>query len=145
MKWDGRSRAFMSSIRDGVRISNRKGGDISAGIPSSACSQASARRPRLLDGEIVALDENSRPSFQLLQRRMHVRDSRALDVSCTRFPSRSWCSICLWRDGELLTELRIRSGGAALERSVGAVRAGRSARQHRARRRRARHEPRARA
>src|SRR3954469_18348525 len=77
MKWDGvRAFIFIGSASESgapVRVSNRKGGDISAGYPEfAALGDELGGVPTLLDGEIVALDENSRPSFQLLQRRMHV-------------------------------------------------------------------------
>ena len=123
MKWDG-VRAFMlvtpsgAGASDGgsVRISNRKGGDISAGYPEfGALGDELGATPALLDGEIVALDENSRPSFQLLQRRMHVRDPRALDVLAYEVPVAFMVFDLLWRDGELLTDLAYTERRRALE------------------------------
>src|SRR5512144_95211 len=72
MKWDG-VRAFVL-VRDGtVRITSRAGRDITAGYPElAALGEALVGTDVLLDGEIVALDDRGRPSFQLLQRRMHV-------------------------------------------------------------------------
>src|SRR5258705_9538394 len=90
MKWDG-VRAFMlvegASARGRVRVTNRKGGDITAGYPEFAVlGDELGATDALLDGEIVALDEHSRPSFQLLQRRMHVRDPVALQHLAREVP-----------------------------------------------------------
>lgn len=107
MKWDG-VRAFVLARgnREPVRVSNRKGGDISAGYPEFApIGDELGGLPVLLDGEIVALDENSRPSFQLLQRRMHVRDPGALLRLAGEVPVAFIVFDMLWRDGVLLTGL----------------------------------------
>jgi bifunctional non-homologous end joining protein LigD len=121
MKWDG-VRAFMfvagAAAGDGsaVRVSNRKGGDISGGYPEfAALGDEVDGAAVLLDGDIVALDENSRPSFQLLQRRMHVRDPGALRDLVHEVPVAFMVFDLLWRDGELLTDLPYTERRAALE------------------------------
>src|SRR5438128_1489270 len=98
MKWDG-VRAFMLvDGAGGVRISNRKGGDISRGYPEfGALGDELRSTPVYLDGEIVALDEHSRPSFQLLQRRMHVRDPRALEILAREVPVAFMVFDLLWQ------------------------------------------------
>jgi bifunctional non-homologous end joining protein LigD len=54
----------------------------------------------VLDGEIVALDEQGRPSFSLLQRRMHVvAPSQSL---VAQVPVRLYVFDLLYLDGELL-------------------------------------------
>jgi len=119
MKWDG-VRAFM--LVDGVsadhrvRVTNRKGGDITAGYPEFAVlADEIGATETLLDGEIVALDENSRPSFQLLQRRMHVRDPVALQHLAHEVPVAFMVFDLLWRDGELLTDRPYSERRRALE------------------------------
>jgi len=119
MKWDG-VRAFM--LVDGVsadhrvRVTNRKGGDITAGYPEFAVvADEIGTTETLLDGEIVALDENSRPSFQLLQRRMHVRDPVALQHLAREVPVAFMVFDLLWRDGELLTDRPYSERRRALE------------------------------
>lgn len=54
----------------------------------------------VLDGEVVAFDEDGRPDFQLLQSRMHVRDPSADLVATT--PVALAVFDLLWRDGESL-------------------------------------------
>ncbi|HEY6395354.1 MAG TPA: DNA ligase D, partial [Candidatus Binataceae bacterium] len=69
------------SIRDGgdTRIFARSGTEITARYPEVALAFNALPFDRfVMDGEIVALDEQGRPSFQLLQRRMHVRDAREI-------------------------------------------------------------------
>lgn len=73
MKWDG-VRAVVA-VGDGlVRAMSRNAKDITAGYPELVAlpGQVAGRR-MLLDGELVALDPSGRPSFPLLQHRMHVR------------------------------------------------------------------------
>ena len=70
-KWDG-VRALLDVGEAGVRIRSRAGNDISGGYPELV-AQADGIGDALLDGEIVAFDDAGRPSFGLLQQRMHVR------------------------------------------------------------------------
>src|SRR5215475_11111645 len=76
LKYDG-VRAL--AIRDGeaVRLFARSGTDITARYPEVTLAFNTLPYDRfVMDGEIVALDDNGHPKFQLLQRRMHVQDSR---------------------------------------------------------------------
>jgi bifunctional non-homologous end joining protein LigD len=120
MKWDG-VRAFLlvdGSVADAarVRVTNRKGGDITAGYPEFAVlGDALGPTPVLLDGEIVAIDDNGRPSFQLLQRRMHVRDPAALRRLTQEVPVAFMAFDLLWRDGDLLTGLPYTERRGALQ------------------------------
>jgi bifunctional non-homologous end joining protein LigD len=66
--------------RDGTtRLLSRNGNDLSSGFPEVIQALAALPFSRLLlDGEVVALDEAGRPSFQRLQQRARLR--RELDV-----------------------------------------------------------------
>jgi bifunctional non-homologous end joining protein LigD len=77
-KWDG-VRALYDVSERGVSISSRAGNEISSAYPELA-GLADGVGDALIDGEIVAFADG-RPSFALLQRRMHVRsptEARAL-------------------------------------------------------------------
>ena len=73
MKWDGQ-RAIAQVSAGSVRMFSRNGNDISATFPEVAGPLVDVLdgRDAILDGEIVALDAQGRPSFGRLQRRMHV-------------------------------------------------------------------------
>jgi bifunctional non-homologous end joining protein LigD len=71
-KWDG-IRALMDVSDGGVRITSRVGNDVTTAYPELV-AQAEVVGDVLLDGEIVAITDG-RPSFELLQTRMHVRSS----------------------------------------------------------------------
>jgi bifunctional non-homologous end joining protein LigD len=66
--------------RDGAaRLLSRNGNDLSSGFPEVIRVLAALPFKRLLlDGEVVALDEAGRPSFQRLQQRARLR--RGLDI-----------------------------------------------------------------
>jgi len=71
-KWDGaRVLAYVSGGT--VVLRGRSGGDVTGSYPEVAESlgRAAGRRTVMLDGEITVFD-GDRPSFALLQRRMHV-------------------------------------------------------------------------
>lgn len=72
-KWDG-VRAVVLVAGNRVAAWSRNNLDITAGYPelTDLPSQLHGRRV-VLDGELVALDDAGRPSFALLQDRMHVR------------------------------------------------------------------------
>ena len=115
MKWDG-VRAFVL-VRDGtVRVTSRAGRDITAGYPElAALGEALAGTDVLLDGEIVALDDRGRPSFQLLQRRMHVRDAASVRALQQEVPVAFMIFDLLWLDGTVTTELPYRERRRVLE------------------------------
>ena len=102
-KWDG-VRAVVT-VHDGtVSIASRLGNDVTGGYPELAgLADALGARSAVLDGEIVAFDDRKgRPSFQRLQRRMHVRQPGAQlrrDV-----PIQLLLFDVLWLDGELVAD-----------------------------------------
>jgi bifunctional non-homologous end joining protein LigD len=69
VKWDG-YRAIAIKDQDKVILVSRNLRDVTSQYPAVAAAVASLRSLRAtLDGEIVALDERGRPSFQALQHR----------------------------------------------------------------------------
>src|SRR6266566_3526903 len=74
-KWDG-VRALTYFDGRSLRMESRNLLDITPRYPEvHALTDGLAGRRVILDGEIVALDNDHRPSFPLLQQRMHVHDS----------------------------------------------------------------------
>jgi bifunctional non-homologous end joining protein LigD len=74
LKWDGiRVITFVSG--DSVRATGRRGADMADRYPElSALADLLPGHQAVLDGEVVAFDRAGRPSFERLQRRMHVTD-----------------------------------------------------------------------
>jgi bifunctional non-homologous end joining protein LigD len=76
-KWDG-VRAVTCTDGTAVRVLSRNDRDVTASYPElGETATLLAGRAAVLDGEIVALDPDGRPSFAQLQRRMHVREPAA--------------------------------------------------------------------
>jgi bifunctional non-homologous end joining protein LigD len=75
VKWDG-YRALLVADGRGARLISRNGKDLTAAYPhiGRAAPQVT-EQPMILDGEIVALDETGRPSFQALQHRSVKRSA----------------------------------------------------------------------
>ena len=73
-KWDGvRAVAYVEGGR--LRLVSRNDRDVTVSYPElRAMGEALGSRPAVLDGEIVAFDDDNRPSFGALQERMHVTD-----------------------------------------------------------------------
>ena len=72
IKWDG-VRALAYVQRGKVRLESRTGRDISAQFPEGeALVKSLGRRQAVIDGELVAFDDAGRPSFQVLQGRIHL-------------------------------------------------------------------------
>src|SRR5919201_819599 len=92
-----------------VRLQSRNLRDVTAQYPEVelACAHALTGAYRaILDGEIVAVDKAGKPSFQLLQPRMHTTDvKRARRDGAPLF---FYVFDALWVDGEELTSRPLR-------------------------------------
>lgn len=78
LKWDG-YRAI-ASIRDGVLdLRSRNGLDFAATYPELQAIVDAVDGDAVVDGEIVALDERGRPSFQRLQTRSGITNPRDVE------------------------------------------------------------------
>jgi bifunctional non-homologous end joining protein LigD len=86
IKWDG-ARAIAHCSGGGVRLESRNLNDVTAQYPElRSIGRQLGSREAILDGEIVALDEDGRPSFQLLQRRMHLASESEIRRRAKRVP-----------------------------------------------------------
>ncbi len=78
LKYDG-IRAMVSVAGDAVRITGRRGNDETFRYPEARAIRAGIRaRQAVVDGELVVLDAEGRPSFERLQQRINV--SREPDI-----------------------------------------------------------------
>jgi bifunctional non-homologous end joining protein LigD len=76
MKWDG-VRAVVYAGGRRLRAMSRNDIDMIVSYPELAdLAGPAGTKSMVLDGEIVALDESGRPSFEQLQGRMHVGDAK---------------------------------------------------------------------
>jgi bifunctional non-homologous end joining protein LigD len=120
IKWDG-VRA-LCYIEDGaLHMESRNLLDITPRYPElQPLAKALKKRQAILDGEVVTFDPEGRPSFQLLQSRMHVGDARHVDRLVESVPVVLLLFDVLWLDGESLmdkpwTERRATLESLALE------------------------------
>ena len=75
LKWDGYRALLMKDAR-GTRLLSRNLKDLTSDYLHIAAAAADvSRESMMLDGEIVALDEHGRPSFQALQHRSVTRSA----------------------------------------------------------------------
>ncbi|MBA3252470.1 MAG: hypothetical protein H0T66_19705 [Geodermatophilaceae bacterium] len=84
-KWDG-VRALCLIDRGAVHLISRNDRDITPSYPEIAPLGAAVAGPSVLDGELVAFDDNGRPSFGVLQHRMHVTAQRAVQLLVRQVP-----------------------------------------------------------
>jgi bifunctional non-homologous end joining protein LigD len=106
LKWDGvRALAFCAGGR--LRLQSRSERDITAQYPElRGLAEQLGAREAVLDGEIVAFDESGRPSFALLQRRMHVGNPRQVQRLSRDVPVVYVAFDVLWLDGRSLMGAR---------------------------------------
>ncbi len=101
-KWDG-VRSIARVWDGGVALASRRGNDVTTGYPElTALGTSLSGRAAVLDGEIVAFDDRGRPSFERLQRRMHVRGPGGRLMA--EVPVLYVIFDLLWLDGQLLTD-----------------------------------------
>lgn len=109
-KWDGvRALAYhrASRRRDGAQwlIESRNRLDITRRYPELLdLRDALWKHNAVLDGEIVALDENDRPSFARLQRRMHVNGETRIASLVREVPILYVLFDLLYLDGQSLMD-----------------------------------------
>jgi bifunctional non-homologous end joining protein LigD len=105
VKWDGvRAIAFCESGR--LRLESRTLRDITSHYPElRALAEELGAREVVLDGEIVAYDESGRPSFQRLQRRMHLASESAVRRRMADTPVTYVIFDLLHLDGRSLADL----------------------------------------
>jgi bifunctional non-homologous end joining protein LigD len=103
LKWDGvRALAYVEGGE--VRLSARRGDDTTVRYPElAAIGPANAGRELILDGEIVAFDEDGAPSFGHLQRRMGLTDRIRIQRRAAETPVTYVGFDLLWLDGRPLT------------------------------------------
>jgi bifunctional non-homologous end joining protein LigD len=114
-KWDGvRAVVYVDGGR--VRIKSRNDLDITAAYPElRPLGRALGSRPAILDGEIVAFDDSGRPSFGLLQQRMHVRDAAAARRLSAKVPVSYLVFDVMHLDGQSTVELPYEDRRSLLE------------------------------
>lgn len=101
VKWDGIR--VLADCRDGLdRFYSRNGNNVTAAWPDLAFSPLPGR-DLLVDGEVIALNEDGLPDFRVLQERMHVRSPSAVARLVTKVPATFMVFDLLRLDGEDLT------------------------------------------
>jgi bifunctional non-homologous end joining protein LigD len=105
IKWDG-VRALAYSEPGTLRFESRSLRDITRSYPElSRLNRALSHHSAVLDGEIVAFGPDGRPSFGLLQRRMHVSSESAARRLAQSVPVVYVIFDLLWLDGHPLLQL----------------------------------------
>jgi bifunctional non-homologous end joining protein LigD len=104
VKWDGiRAIAYCRPGR--VALQTRNLNDVSVQYPEvRRISRALGAHEAVLDGELVAFDENGRPSFERLQQRIHNTDENVVRRRMKTHPVVYVVFDLLYLDGEDLTE-----------------------------------------
>ncbi|MGX1696731.1 non-homologous end-joining DNA ligase [Microbacterium keratanolyticum] len=117
IKWDGiraigtwRHGRFRLFARSGIEITDRYPELTADGAPHLSAQEA------IVDGEIVALDATGRPSFALLQNRMHLTSAREIEREVVRTPIRYHLFDLMHLDGHDITALPLRDRRELLER-----------------------------
>ncbi|MCR2814291.1 ATP-dependent DNA ligase [Microbacterium jiangjiandongii] len=116
LKWDG-IRAL--GIWDGseLQLRGRNGTDITARYPELTAEAAAVfgDTPITVDGEIVALDDTGRPSFSLLQNRMHLTGTRDIAREAQRTPTAWYLFDVIALDGADIAHLPLAERRRLLE------------------------------
>jgi len=99
VKWDG-IRTLMFSDHGHVELRGRNGSDFTPRYPEVRdLGRALGSRRIVLDGEVVAFDEEGRPSFERLQSRMHLASDSAVRRRMRDIPATYVIFDLLYLDG----------------------------------------------
>ncbi|MEO3872696.1 non-homologous end-joining DNA ligase [Nonomuraea sp. B12E4] len=108
VKWDG-IRAIVH-LDGGLKVTGRHGVEYTRRYPEIS---GFGVKNAIIDGEVVALDTRGRPSFERLQRRMHLTDPEP--VLLERYPITYMPFDLLYLDGTPLFDLPYRDRRALLD------------------------------
>ena len=115
IKWDG-VRAIAYCEPGHVRLESRNLRDITSQYPEvGRIREAVGGETVILDGELVAFDEDGRPSFQRLQRRMHVASESEVRRRRDETPVTYMIFDLLYADGRILFDEPYEARRARLE------------------------------
>jgi bifunctional non-homologous end joining protein LigD len=105
LKWDG-VRAIAYCDAGHIRLESRNRREITSQYPEvrPVAAELGARQA-VLDGEVVAFDDDGRPDFQALQRRMHLASEAAVRRRTNDTPVTYVLFDLLFLDGRDLTDL----------------------------------------
>src|SRR6186713_2187018 len=115
VKWDG-IRTILFSDHGHVELRGRNGSDFTPRYPEvRELARALGSRRIVLDGEVVALDEQGRPSFERLQSRMHLGSDSAVRRRMRDIPATYVIFDLLYLDGHTTTALSYEERRTLLE------------------------------
>src|SRR5262249_27961570 len=105
LKWDGiRALGYVDGGR--IRRFTRRGHEVTHRYPElRKLGETLGSHDVVLDGEIVAFDDDGRPSFERLQSRMHVENDSAIRRLTQQVPVVYVLFDLLWSDGRSLLSL----------------------------------------
>ncbi|HEV3474840.1 MAG TPA: non-homologous end-joining DNA ligase [Actinomycetota bacterium] len=114
-KLDGiRTLAYV--FTDGTRLVSRTGRDHTEIYPELAnLARFVNALQAVIDGEIVATDENGRPSFHRLQQRMNLASPKEIERARRKIPVTLFAFDILWLDGRELISLPVEERRELLE------------------------------
>jgi bifunctional non-homologous end joining protein LigD len=116
IKWDGVRVVAYAHETGATRLESRNLNDVTRQYPEAAAVGTALHGSRaVLDGEVVAFDEEGRPSFERLQGRMHLTGSAAIDARRRSTPIVYMVFDLLYLDGESLMRLPYTERRARLE------------------------------
>jgi bifunctional non-homologous end joining protein LigD len=114
-KWDG-VRAIVHVDGGRPRVMSRNNRDVTSSYPELRDFAASVgSRQLVVDGEIVAMDDGGRPSFSVLQSRMHVTNAAAVRRLKSTTPVTYLVFDLLYIDGRSLLDVPYAERRAALD------------------------------
>jgi len=101
-KWDGiRAQAYVEGGT--VRLLSRSGENVTTRYPEiHAMGRALGSKEVILDGEIVALDDKGRPSFEEIQQRMGLTSESEIRRKMKEVPVTYMLFDVMWQDGHSL-------------------------------------------
>lgn len=104
-----------------VKLLSRRGIDITAQYPTLVRElSAYGNRKLVLDGEIVALDANGRPSFQELQQRSGLSRDADIKIADQKRPAYFYVFDMVYADGKSLESVMLVDRKAALKQTIAA-------------------------